>query len=32
VTALISTLHPNGFEGAAYFYTNDSIFAGGFDG
>jgi hypothetical protein len=31
-TALISTLHPNGFEGAAYFYTNDSIFADGFDG
>lgn len=31
-TALISTLHPNGFEGAAYFYTNDAVFADGFDG
>jgi hypothetical protein len=31
-TALISTLHPNSNQGAAYFYTNDAIFADGFDG
>jgi hypothetical protein len=31
-TALISTLHPNANQGAAYFYTNDTIFADGFDG
>ena len=31
-TALISTLHPNGNQGAAYFYTHDTIFTDGFDG
>jgi hypothetical protein len=33
-TALITTLHPNQNEGAAYFYTNadDTLFADGFDG
>jgi len=31
-TALISTLHPNGNQGAAYFYTHDTIFSDGFDG
>jgi hypothetical protein len=31
-TALITTLHPNQMEGAAYFYTNDTLFADGFDG
>jgi FG-GAP repeat protein len=31
-TALISTLHPNGNQGAAYFYTHDTIFTNGFDG
>jgi hypothetical protein len=30
-TALISTLHPNANAGAAYFYTNDVLFANGFD-
>jgi len=34
-TALISTLHPtidgNSNQGAAYFYTNDTIFSDGFD-
>jgi FG-GAP repeat protein len=31
-TALIGTLHPNGNQGAAYFYTHDTIFSDGFDG
>ncbi len=31
-TALISTLHPNSYQGAAYFYTHDTIFTDGFDG
>ena len=31
-TALVSTLHPNGNQGAAYFYTDDTLFADGFDG
>lgn len=31
-TALISTLHPNGNQGAAYFYMHDTIFTDGFDG
>jgi hypothetical protein len=31
-TALISTLHPNANQGAAYFYTNDTLFSDGFDG
>jgi len=31
-TALISTQHPNGSQGAAYFYTHDTIFTDGFDG
>ncbi|HJT98903.1 MAG TPA: hypothetical protein VJ696_11360 [Rhodanobacteraceae bacterium] len=31
-TALISTLHPDNDMGAAYFYTNDTVFADGFDG
>ena len=30
-TALISTLHPNSNQGAAYFYTHDTIFTDGFD-
>lgn len=30
-TALISTLHPDANAGAAYFYTNDVLFANGFD-
>jgi FG-GAP repeat protein len=30
-TVVISTLHPNANQGAAYFYTNDTIFADGFD-
>ena len=30
-TALISTLHPNGNQGAAYFYTHDTVFSDGFD-
>jgi hypothetical protein len=31
-TALVSTLHPNSFQGAAYFFTHDTIFSNGFDG
>jgi hypothetical protein len=31
-TALISTLHPDANQGAAYFYTKDTLFADGFDG
>jgi hypothetical protein len=31
-TALITTLHPNSNQGAAYFDTSDSLFADGFDG
>ncbi len=31
-TALISTLHPNANQGAAYFDTKDAIFGDGFDG
>jgi hypothetical protein len=31
-TALISSPHPNAYQGAAYFYTNDTIFADGFGG
>lgn len=31
-TALITTLHPNSNEGAAYFETSDVLFADGFDG
>jgi hypothetical protein len=30
-TALISTLHPDANTGAAYFYTDDTIFSNGFD-